>query len=456
MKIAFVLGTSAGGTGRHVKMLAAGCAARGMQVEVFGPAQTDRAFGFTSAASPHTSTSLGTPAAPVAQVGFAAVDIADRPRVLADLRAIVRLRRLFEAGQPDLVHAHGLRAGALTAIALAFVRRRSGTRTPLVVTVHNASPEGALTGAIYRVLELIVARNTDSVLCVSPDLEQRMRAAGARRVARAVVPAPTVSLSAPPAGTPPTEIVPSRPGDVSAETRDASGLPASSRAGTAPSRPGDVSAETRDASTLPAGSPVGDVGSPPGDVSAETRHDAPAVPRGPVVLAVGRLAAQKGFGTLLAAASLWRDIRPEPVLVVIGDGPLEAELRGQAAALGLTVEFAGRRSDVPDLLARAAVFVLPSAWEGQPLVLQEAMRAGVPIVATRAGGTPALTGEDAAVLIPPGDPEQLATAVRAVLTEPALAARLRAAALARASLLPAEADAVAAALAEYDLVIRGG
>ena len=393
MKVAFVLGTSAGGIGRHVKMLAAGCAARGMPVEVFGPAPTDRAFGFTSYEA--------APAAPTAptSITFAAVDIADRPRVLPDLRAIARLRRIIEAGQPDVLHAHGLRAGALTAIALAFARRRSGVQAALVVTVHNAPPAGGLNGAIYRVLELIVARNADSVLCVSPDLEHRMQAAGARRVGQAVVPAPAVSLLRPP--TP--------------------------------------------AAAIPAG-----------DVSAETRAAASAVPRRPVVLAVGRLAAQKGFGTLIEAAARWRDLRPEPVLVIVGEGPLEAELREQAAALGLTVEFAGLRTDVPSLLATAAVFVLPSAWEGQPLVLQEALRAGVPIVATRVGGTPALVGEDAAVLIPPGDPERLADAVRAVLTDPVLGARLRAAAANRAQGLPAEADAVAAALAEYDLVTGGG
>jgi glycosyltransferase involved in cell wall biosynthesis len=414
MKVAFVLGTSAGGTGRHVKMLAAGCAARGIPVAVFGPAQADRAFGFSrGSASPHipaaplTSASPHTPASPGAQVRFAAVDIADRPRLLPDLRAIVRLRRLTEASQPALVHAHGLRAGALTAIALAFARRRSAAQAALVVTVHNAPPAGALAGAIYRVLELIVARRADSVLCVSPDLEQRMRAAGARRVGRAVVPAPAVSLAAPPA---PAEASPA----------------------------GDVSAETSHAIA-------------PG-VSAETRTASGAAGRGPVVLAVGRLAAQKGFGTLLEAAVRWRDLRPEPVLVIAGEGPLEAELRDQAAALGLTVEFAGPRRDVPALLAAASVFVLPSAWEGQPLVLQEALRAGVPVVATRVGGILALAGEDAAVLVPPGDPERLAAAVRAVLTDPALAGRLRSAAADRAQELPEEADAVAAALAEYELV----
>src|SRR5262249_14867019 len=73
---------------------------------------------------------------------------------------------------------------------------------------------------------------------------------------------------------------------------------------------------------------------------------------------------------------------------------------------------------------------------------------------TRAGGTPALTGEDAAVLVPPGDPRRLADAVRAVLTDEMLAARLRKAAAARALALPDEDAAVLAALAEYGTVTR--
>jgi glycosyltransferase involved in cell wall biosynthesis len=172
------------------------------------------------------------------------------------------------------------------------------------------------------------------------------------------------------------------------------------------------------------------------------------------VLAVGRLAAQKGFGTLLEAAAYWRDMRPEPVLVIVGEGPLKAELKSQAARLRLDVRFPGHRDDVPALLASAAVFVLPSAWEGQPLILQEALRAGAPIIATRVGGTPELTGEDAALLVPPGDAARLADAVRAVLTDPALAAKLRQAAADRARALPSQEDAVTAALAEYDQVAR--
>ena len=172
MRVAFVLGTSTGGTARHVRMLAGGCVARGVAAEVFGPAQTDRDFGFS------------------ARAGFTPVEIADRPRVLRDLRAIARLRRLIAAWRPDVVHAHGLRAGALAAIALAFVRPSVYQARPaLVVTVHNAPAAGGVTGAIYRVLELIVARTADSVLCVSPDLEERMRTSGARLVGRALVPA---------------------------------------------------------------------------------------------------------------------------------------------------------------------------------------------------------------------------------------------------------------------------
>ena len=385
MKVAFVLGTSSGGTGRHVRMLAAGAVAQGHLAEVFGPAQTDGDFGFGAAGA-----------------GFTELDIADRPRLRADVRAITRLRRLLRAWRPDVVHAHGLRAGALAALALALVRPTVHHARPvLVVTVHNAPAAGGVTGAIYRVLELIVARRADSVLCVSADLEQRMRAAGARRVGHAPVPAYPVPAYPVPAAPVPTAPVPTHP------------LPA--QAG--------VSAET--------------------PATVDTALDRP------VVLAVGRLAPQKGFGTLLDAASRWRDMSPEPVLVIVGEGPLEAGLALQAGALHLDARFAGQCDDVPALLAAAAVFVLPSVWEGQPLILQEALRAGVPVVATRVGGTPELTGEDAALLVPARDPDRLAAAVRAVLADPALAARMRQAALDRARTLPSPADAVASALAEY-------
>jgi glycosyltransferase involved in cell wall biosynthesis len=169
----------------------------------------------------------------------------------------------------------------------------------------------------------------------------------------------------------------------------------------------------------------------------------------PLVLAAGRLAPQKGFAGLLDAARRWQDLSPVPLLAIAGEGPLAPALTSLAAPFGPAVRFLGQRGDVPALLAAADLFVVPSVWEGQPLVLQEALRAGRPIVATRAGGIPDLTGEDAALLVRPGDPDELAAAVRRVLTDGGLARRLSAAALERARTLPTENDAVEAALAVY-------
>src|SRR5215472_9265215 len=94
-RVAFVVGTTAGGTGAHVRMLAAGCAARGMAVSVFGPSAAAAAFGFAS----------------LPGVLFTPVEFGDRPRP-GDAAAVLRLRRALRRGMPGVVHAHGVRAGA--------------------------------------------------------------------------------------------------------------------------------------------------------------------------------------------------------------------------------------------------------------------------------------------------------------------------------------------------------
>jgi glycosyltransferase involved in cell wall biosynthesis len=366
MRIAFVLGTVTGGTGAHVAMLARGCQARGLAVTVHGPAQAGRRF---------------FPGAPA----FVPVEIADRPRPARDAAAVLRLRKLLAGSRPEVVHAHGLRAGAVAAFALAGAGWRRHHRCALVVTVHNAPPTTGRAGAVYAVLERIVARRADAVTCVSGDLAARMLRLGAAGVGLAIVPAP-------PATAPGSEAV------------------AAARSG------------------------LGGAGRP-------------------VVLAAGRLAPQKGFATLLASAASWQDREPCPVLALAGAGPLDQMLRAQADAGGIRMRFLGQRGDVPALLAAADVVVVPSRWEGQPLIVQEALRAGRPLVASRTGGIPDLTG-DAAVLVPPGDVAALAAAVLAVLDDPGLAARLSEAARARAAALPGEDAAVDAALALYQRVAR--
>jgi glycosyltransferase involved in cell wall biosynthesis len=366
VKVAFVLGTSSGGTVRHVRMLAEGVAARGVGVAVYGPAATWASLG---AATRVTTGGGGVP--------FEPVEIADRPRPARDLAALRRLRTLLRRSRPGVVHAHGLRAGALAALAAG----RGPEAARLVVTVHNAAPAGGPAGAVYRLLERLVARRADRVLCVSSDLEARMRALGARRVGRAPVPAPP----APPGG-----------------SAEAAAVRAELGAGGAP-----------------------------------------------IVLAVARLAPQKGLDTLIAAAGRWRDRDQVPLVAVAGTGPLLPELTTAARAAGAAVRFLGHRADVPALLAAADVVVLPSVWEGQPLIVQEALRAGRPLIASRTGGIPDLTGDDAALLVPPGDAAALSAAVLSVLDDRTLAARLGEAALKRAAALPSEPDAIDAALAAY-------
>jgi glycosyltransferase involved in cell wall biosynthesis len=384
MRIAYVLGTSGGGTGAHVAMLAAGCASRGMTVRVFGPAGTGRRFfpgdgGYVAPGRSYPvsrSGGLVPGGGDLARRSFVPVEIADRPRPVGDLAAVLRLRGLLRRWSPEVVHAHGLRAGALAALALAapvLARARPG-RSALVVTVHNAPPTGGMSGAIYGMLEWIVCRRADAVTWVSGDLAARLLRRGGRDGGRALVPVPSAAMPS----------------------------------------PGEI---------------------------AKARNDLGAGDR-PVVLAVGRLAPQKGFRVLLTAASRWQDRVPKPVVAIAGEGPLAAELAEQARSAGVAVRFVGQRTDVPALLAAADVIAVPSVWEGQPLLVQEALRAGKPLVAARAGGIPELTGEDGAILVPPQDPAALAAAVLSVLDDPGMGEKLCAAARQRAAALPSVSDAI--------------
>ena len=135
-------------------------------------------------------------------------------------------------------------------------------------------------------------------------------------------------------------------------------------------------------------------------------------------------------------------------------GPAGRALAEQARNTGIAVRFLGQRTDIPALLGAADVVVVPSLWEGQPLIVQEALRAGRPLVASRAGGIPDVTGEDAALLVPPRDPAALAAAVESVLDDPGLAAKLGAAAAERAGELPGIGVAVDSVTRRYHGLLR--
>ena len=148
---------------------------------------------------------------------------------------------------------------------------------------------------------------------------------------------------------------------------------------------------------------------------------------GPVVGAVSRLHRQKGVIYLLRAAPEILRRRPEARIVVAGGGPLEGELRRLVTRLGQDrrVLLLGERSDARDLLALFDVLVLPSLWEGLPLVLLEAAMLGKPIVATDIDGVREVVRDgETGLLVPPARPDALAAAVVGLLDDPGLAARL--------------------------------
>lgn len=200
--------------------------------------------------------------------------------------------------------------------------------------------------------------------------------------------------------------------------------------------------------------PVGARRPPPADPAAVAALRAELAPGDrPLVVAVGRLAEQKGHDLLLDAAELWQVRTPRPRTVIAGDGPLRAALAAAIEERALDVELVGRRDDVPALFAAADVVVLPSRWEGSPLTAHEALFSGTPLVATAVGGVPDLVG-DGGALTPPGDARALAEAVLRLLDDPAAARALADAGRRRAEEWPDEDESARRVLAVYDEVLR--
>jgi glycosyltransferase involved in cell wall biosynthesis len=242
----------------------------------------------------------------------------------------------------------------------------AGLRTPVVVRQHNAVLDsGGVRGTLGRVAQRLVSRRARLVTGASSDLVATARASGARHVELAEVPSPRV------------------PDLVSADVLD-------------------LDMRRKSARNL---------------LQEQGVHDT-----GPLVVTISRIAPQKSLDVLVQAAARVA----EPVTwVVIGEGEpaLLAALQDQASRLGVPVHFVGHAADPSRWLRAAEVFVLPSQWEARALVVQEAMAAGTPVVATDTGGLRDLVGE-AGLLVPVADAGAVARAVEQVLASPPLRAQL--------------------------------
>lgn len=341
-----VVGRSTGGIGVHVGQLSEELRRLGHEVKVVTDPRTADRFGWADA-------------------------LRWWPAAGGAVRWVPRMRRLLAGA--DVVHAHGLQAGALVTLSLGPLRplrslpwsRSLGAgrhRPRFVVSLHNPVPShrarapcdgahgaGAKAGAAVA---LLVVRAADLVTGASSDLVARAEQLGARAAELAPVPSPRV---------------------VSLLTQD---VP----------NPQERSAL---AVTL---------------LGRDVLHL-------PLVVTISRIAPQKSLRVLVTAAG---ELQTPVVWAVIGDGDpaLLADLEQTAA--GTCVRFIGARTDIDSWLRAATVFVLPSAWEARALVVQEAMAAGTPVVATDVGGLPDLLA-GAGALVPAASPAALAAAVDGLL-----------------------------------------
>lgn len=150
---------------------------------------------------------------------------------------------------------------------------------------------------------------------------------------------------------------------------------------------------------------------------------------------VANFRSQKGYPDLLTAARMVVDSHEGVRFVAVGQGPQEHDVRALHAGLGLGDRFQllGYRADVPRILAACDVFVMASRYEGLPVALMEALAAGLPVVATDVAGVREVVRNGAeGALVPSGQPELLANALLAVVSDPECRRRMASAAAERA------------------------
>jgi len=139
-----------------------------------------------------------------------------------------------------------------------------------------------------------------------------------------------------------------------------------------------------------------------------------------ILVSVGNLKQVKGHRYLIEAMQLISTKRKDIILIIVGSGSMEKELRNKIVSYDLEehVFLVGRKMhrEIPLWMNAATLFVLPSLAEGFPTVIPEAMACGKPVIGTRVGGVPeVITSGDVGILVDPEDPETLAQAISEAL-----------------------------------------
>ncbi len=330
-----------------------------------------------------------------------AVRITSRPHPVNDIIAARSVARV--ARESDILHGHGLRGAWIAALASQLSRKS------FVFTAHNLAP--ASRSPLTRFLLRYVVRRAAKVICISRAVAESLKSYG-------LTPAKTALI----------------PNGIDLATFDLS------------QRPSDPTTQGSRVRHWSEG-----VGRPHIPSSLPTFLP-PFLPSS-LVLSIGRLSPEKGFETLIDAAPMVLQRRPDARFVIAGDGPRREALaaRIETLELGDSVHLAGRVEGVTDLLLSADVVVIPSLSEGQGIVALEAMAARKPIVASGVGGL-VETVEDGAtgLLVSPGEPLGLANAIIHLLDSPDLRAAMGAAGRSRV-----EAEYTADRMVEQTIQVYG-
>ena len=147
----------------------------------------------------------------------------------------------------------------------------------------------------------------------------------------------------------------------------------------------------------------------------------------PLIGIIARLTEQKDHDNFLHSAQGILENAPNAYFLIVGNGPLESDLKAMAVSLGIqkSVIFCGIRQDIPAVMAALDILVFSSRWEGLPVALLEGMASSLPIVATNVGGVPGvIENGETGFLVPPSSPDLLANACLVLIKDPELKKRM--------------------------------